>query len=69
MGVDFPVMWAVIDPITRAVITETRVSTLRLGAAVLLRRGFRPTCLGAAVLAVISPASGAWDSAFWCLVF
>ena len=28
MGVNFPVMWAVIDPIIRAVITETRVSTL-----------------------------------------
>ena len=28
MGVNFLIMWAVIGPITRAVITETRVSTL-----------------------------------------
>ena len=48
MGVNFLIMWAAIDPITRAVITETRVS--RLGAAVMQRREFRPSRLGAAVM-------------------
>jgi len=28
MGVNFPAMWAVTGPITRAVTTEARVSTL-----------------------------------------
>ena len=48
MGVNFLIIWAAIDPITRAVITETRVS--RLGVAVMLRRGFRPLRLGVAVV-------------------
>ena len=58
-------MWVVIDPVMRAVITETRVFNLapccevilrcgfrpsRLGATVKLRRGFRPSRLGAAVM-------------------
>ena len=30
MGVNFLIIWVVIDPITRGVITETRVSTLSL---------------------------------------
>ena len=36
----------------------------RLGAAVILRRGFRPSCLGAAVMAIISPPSGVWTLLF-----
>ena len=64
-------MWAVIDHITGTVTTETRVSThapwcdsdagFDSRALELLRRGFRPTRLGAAET---SPASGVWDSAF-----
>ena len=59
-------MWVVVDPITREVITETRVSTHapRCRNAAGLRRGFRPTRLGAAELAETSSASGVWDSAF-----
>ena len=82
MGVNFLIMWAAIDPITRAVIIETRVSRLgaavmlrrgfrpsRLGAAVMLRRGFRLSRFGAAVMAMISPASGVWNSALDDLSF
>ena len=65
MGLTFPVMWAVIDPITGTVTTETRVSThapwrcrdagFDPRALALLRRGFRPSRLGAAVLAETWP--------------
>ena len=65
MGVNSLITWAVIDPIMRAVITETQVLTLtfclwsnaetqvrpsRLDAAVMVRRGFRPLRLGVAVM-------------------
>ena len=36
----------------------------RLSAAVMLRRRFRPSRLGAAVIAMISPASGVWTLLF-----
>ena len=48
---------------------ETRVSTLASwycsdATVVRLRHGFRPLCLGAVVVAMISPASGVWTLIF-----
>ena len=90
MGVNFLIMWAEIDPITRAVITETRVSTLAswcCSDAEMRVSTLAPWCcsdaetrvstlaswccsdvetrvstlrLCAAVMAMISPASGVW---------
>ena len=34
--------------------------TLRLGTVIMLRRGFQPSRLGAALMAMTSPASGVW---------
>ena len=36
----------------------------RLGATVMLRRRFRPSRLGATVMAMISPVSGVWTLLF-----
>jgi len=49
MGADFPYVWAVIGPLTKAVITEARVLDPR---ALMLRRGCRayaPWCWDAGV--------------------
>ena len=48
---------------------ETRVLTLTSwycsdATVVRLRRGFRPLCLGAVVVAMISPAPGVWTLLF-----
>ena len=45
MEVNSLITWAVIDPVMRAVITETRVSSLRLVAKVMLEESELPILL------------------------
>ena len=60
MGVNFLIMWAVIDLITRAVITETRVWTLASWCCSDTETRVSAR-LDAVVMAMISPASGVDD--------
>ena len=46
--------------ILRQALRETRSLDLRLGTTITLRRGFQPSCLGAALVAMINLASGVW---------
>ena len=59
MGVNSLITWAVIDPVMRAIITETRVSSLALAIEVMLEKRELP------ILRQASRETWALDSASW----